>query len=46
MKTATQVMTTATPGSGAKPARKAAAKARPARKAATGKVAGRKTSSR
>jgi hypothetical protein len=46
MKTATSVMTSATPGSGAKPARKAAAKARKPRKPAAGKSVARKSPSR
>ena len=45
-KAATSTMQSATPGSGAKPARKAASKGRPARKAAAGKSTARKTSSR
>ncbi|MFL6694169.1 MAG: PhaM family polyhydroxyalkanoate granule multifunctional regulatory protein [Ramlibacter sp.] len=46
MKTATSVMTSATPGSGAKPARKAAVKARKPRKPAAGKSVARKSASR
>jgi len=46
MNAATSVMTSATPGSGAKPARKAAAKGRKPRKPAAGKAVARKTSSR
>jgi len=46
MKAATRTMESVTPGSGAKPVRKAAAKRKPARKATAGKAAGRKAASR